>query len=109
MEINFKDEMKALILMSSLLELWDTVVAMINRSRRYEKLKFDNVRDVVFSESIHKQKIGDLSDRAFNVDRRRSKLKGPNNKTYQMGMWGKWAFFRPIVQTKKETRSQIWR
>ena len=46
-EINFNDEIKALILMSSLPESWDTVVAAINSSRRSDKLKFDEIRDVV--------------------------------------------------------------
>ena len=43
-EINFEDEIKALILMSSLLESWDTVVAAIIRSSRgSDKLKFDEI------------------------------------------------------------------
>ena len=53
-KINFEDEMKALILMSSLPEPWNNVVAVINSSRGFEKLKFDENRDVVLSESIHK-------------------------------------------------------
>ena len=40
-DINFEDEIKALILMSSLPESWDTVVAAISSSRGSEKLKFD--------------------------------------------------------------------
>ena len=46
-DINFEDEIKPLILMSSLLESWDTVVAAISSSRGYEKIKFDEIRDVV--------------------------------------------------------------
>ena len=53
-DINFKDEIKALILMSSLAESWDTVVAAISSSRGSEKLKFDEIHDVVLSESIRK-------------------------------------------------------
>ena len=53
-DINFKDEIKVLILMSSLPESWDTVVAVISSSRGSEKLKFDEICDVVFRESIHK-------------------------------------------------------
>ena len=53
-DINFEDEIKALILMSSLPESWDTVVAAISSSRGSEKLKFDEIRDVVLSESIRK-------------------------------------------------------
>ena len=37
-DINFEDEIKALILMSSLPESWDTVVVAISSSLRSEKL-----------------------------------------------------------------------
>ena len=78
-EINFKDEIKALILMSSLPELWDTIVAAINSSQGSNKLKFDEIRDVVLSESIRKREIENSSGSALSVDQRgRSKLKGPN-------------------------------
>ena len=58
-DINFEDKIKALILMSSLPESWDTVVATINSSRGSEKLKFDEIRDVFLSESIRKREVGD--------------------------------------------------
>ena len=78
-EINFEDKIKALILMSSLLESWDTVVAAISTSRGSDKLKFDEIRDVVLSESIRKREIESSSGSALSVDqRRRSKPKGPN-------------------------------
>ena len=78
-EINFEDEIKALILMSSLPESWDTVVAAISSSRGSDKLNFGEIRDVVLSESIRKRETGDSSGNALNVDRRRrSKPKGPN-------------------------------
>ena len=53
-DINFEDEIKALIFMSSLPESWDTVVAAISISRGSEKLKFDEICEVVLSESIRK-------------------------------------------------------
>ena len=56
-DINFEDKIKALILMSP--ESWDTVVAAINSSRGSEKLKFDEIRDVVLIESIRKRDVGD--------------------------------------------------
>ena len=68
MEINFEDEIKALILISSLLESWDTIVAAISSYRGSNKLKFDEIRDVVLNESIHKREIGDPSDNAVSVD-----------------------------------------
>ena len=78
-DINFEDEVKVLILMSSLPESWDTVVAAISSSRESEKLKFDEIRDVDHSESIHKREVEDSSGSALRVDRRgRSKTKGQN-------------------------------
>ena len=53
-DINFEDEIKALMLMSSLPESWDTVVTAISSSGGSEKLKFDEICDVVLSESIRK-------------------------------------------------------
>ncbi|VFR02734.1 unnamed protein product [Cuscuta campestris] len=58
-------------------ESWDTVVAAISSSRGSEKLRFDEIRDVVLSESIRKREMGDSSGSALSVDRRgRSKSKG---------------------------------
>ena len=73
LDINFEDEIKALILMSSLPEFWDTVVVAISSSHGFEKLKFDEIRDVVFSESIRKRKVRDSSGSALSVDRRGEK------------------------------------
>ena len=58
-DINFGDEIKALILMPSLPESWDTVVAAISSFRGSEKLKFDEIHDVVLSKSIRKREVGD--------------------------------------------------
>ena len=78
-DINFEDEIKALILMSSLPESWDNVVTAISSSHGSEKLKFDEIRDVVLRESIHKREVGDSSVSALSIDRRgRSKTKGQN-------------------------------
>ena len=63
-DINFEDEIKALILISSLLESWDTVVAAISKSRGSEKLKFDEIHDAVLSESVCKREVGDSSGSA---------------------------------------------
>ena len=78
-EINFEDEIEELILMSSLPKSWDTVVAAISSFRGSDKLKFDEIRDVVLSESTRKREIGNSSGSALSVDQRgRSKPKSPN-------------------------------
>ena len=45
--------------MSSLPESWYSVVAAISSSRGSEKLKFDEIHDVVLSKSIRKREVGD--------------------------------------------------
>ena len=80
MDINFEYENKALILMSSLPESWDTLVVALSSSRGSEKLQLDENRDVVLSESIHKREVGDSSGSALRVNQRgRSKTKGKNH------------------------------
>ena len=46
-DINFKNEIKALILMLSLPESCDTIVAAFSSSHGSWKLKFEEIRDVV--------------------------------------------------------------
>uniref|UniRef100_A0A8C0U946 CCHC-type domain-containing protein n=1 Tax=Cyanistes caeruleus TaxID=156563 RepID=A0A8C0U946_CYACU len=56
-------------------------VARLGPSRGSEKLKFDEIRDVVLSESIRKREVGESSGNALSVDRRgRSKSKGQNQR-----------------------------
>ncbi|VFR01674.1 unnamed protein product [Cuscuta campestris] len=53
---NEQDEIKVLILLSSLPESWDNVITAISISRGSKKLRFDEIRDVVLSET---ENIGD--------------------------------------------------
>ena len=78
-DINFEDEIKALILMSSLPKSWDNVVDVISSSRGSENLKFVEICDVVRSNSIRKREVGDSSGSALSVIRRGiSKTKSQN-------------------------------
>ena len=83
-EINFEDEIKALILMSSLPKSWNIVVAAISSSRGSDKLRFDEIRDVVLSESTRKREIENSSGSALSLDKReevnrRAQTKGDQN------------------------------
>ena len=122
-DINFKDEIKALILMSSLPESWDTVVAAISSSRGSEKLKFDEIRDVVLSKSIYKRELGYSSGSALSVDRRgtsktkgqdqhgrsKSKNRGKSLNRDLLELWRKRALSDELYKAKEETESEIWR
>ena len=60
-------------------ESWDTIVAAISSSRGSEKLKSNEIQDVVLSKSIHKRKLGDSSNSAHNFDQRgKSKSNDPD-------------------------------
>ena len=78
-DINFDDEIKVLILISSLPECLHTIVVVVISSCGSEKLKFDEIRDVVLSESIREREVGDSLGSALSIDQRgRSKTKGQN-------------------------------
>ena len=53
--IDFDDEINALLILSSLPESWDGTVIAVSNSARGEKLRYDEVRDLVFGEEIHKK------------------------------------------------------
>ncbi|KAE8692217.1 Receptor-like serine/threonine-protein kinase SD1-8 [Hibiscus syriacus] len=60
-EIEFDDEVRALILLSSLPDSWNTTVTTVNSSSGNNKLKFDDVRDLVLSEEIRRRESGEAS------------------------------------------------
>lgn len=53
--------------MSSLLDTCDTIVSTITSSRSSEKLKFDEIRNVILSENIHKRELRDSFGIALNA------------------------------------------
>ncbi|CAO2836233.1 unnamed protein product [Amaranthus hypochondriacus] len=101
-EIKFDDEVLALILLSSLPDSWNATVTTVSSSSGSNKLKFDDVRDLVLSEEIRRRESGESSSssvlhtelRGRNLIRRnelgrsnyrgqsrdrRSKSRNPNN------------------------------
>lgn len=69
-EIKFDDEVRALILLSSLPTSWETVVAAISNSSGKEKLKSDDVRDLILSESTRRKDSGESSGEAYAFESR---------------------------------------
>uniref|UniRef100_A0A803MU96 CCHC-type domain-containing protein n=1 Tax=Chenopodium quinoa TaxID=63459 RepID=A0A803MU96_CHEQI len=101
-EIKFDDKVLALILLSSLPDSWNATVTAVSSSSGNNKLKFDDVRDLVLSEEIRRRESGESSSssvlhtesRGRNLIRRnergrsnyrgqsrdrRSKSRNPNN------------------------------
>lgn len=59
--IEFDDEIKALILLSSLPESWSGTVTAVSASAGRVKLQFDEVRDLIVSEEIRRKESGNSS------------------------------------------------
>ncbi|WVY97343.1 hypothetical protein V8G54_029494 [Vigna mungo] len=59
--IEFDDEVRALILLSSLPESWNATVTAVSSSSGSNKLKFDDVRDLILSEEIQRKESGESS------------------------------------------------
>ncbi|WVZ00646.1 hypothetical protein V8G54_026715 [Vigna mungo] len=53
--IEFDNEVRALILLSSLPESWNAIVTAVSSSSGSNKLKFDDVRDLILSEEIQRK------------------------------------------------------
>ncbi|CAM9000198.1 unnamed protein product [Rhodiola kirilowii] len=79
-KIEFDDEIKALILLSSLPESWSGMVTAVSASAGKAKLELDEVRNLIVSEEIHRRESGSSSGLALNAGNRgrsefRSKVK----------------------------------
>ena len=59
MEIEFDDEVRALVLLSSQPDSWNATVTEVSSSSGNSKLKFDDVRDLVLSEEIRRRESGE--------------------------------------------------
>jgi len=84
-QIKFEDEVKVLILLSSLLDSWVATVTAVSSSTRENTLKLSDIRDLILSEDVHKRDLGKSSshvfDSALNTEgRRRTTQKGQNGR-----------------------------
>ena len=52
MEIEFDDEVRALILLASLPNNWEAMRTAVSNSIRKRKLKYDDIRDLILSEKV---------------------------------------------------------
>uniref|UniRef100_A0A803KPS4 Retrovirus-related Pol polyprotein from transposon TNT 1-94-like beta-barrel domain-containing protein n=1 Tax=Chenopodium quinoa TaxID=63459 RepID=A0A803KPS4_CHEQI len=66
----FDEEVRALILLSSLPRSWDTVVVANRNSSGKSKLKCDDVRDLILSESLRRKNSGESSGGAYSSEGR---------------------------------------
>ena len=57
-EIDFDDEIRALIVLASLPNNWEAMRMAISNSTGKEKLKYNDIRDLILAEEIHKKDVG---------------------------------------------------
>ena len=94
-EIEFDDEVRALILLSSLPDSWNATVTAVSSSSGNSKLKFNDVRDLVLSEEIRRRESGETSNSsALHTESRgrtseRNSNRGRSKSRRGKSRWGK--------------------
>ena len=76
--IEFDDEVRALIILSSLPESWNAIVTAVSGSTGSQKLRYDDVCDLVLNEEIRRKESGESSSSSIlqTESRGRSSTKG---------------------------------
>ena len=71
-EIDFNDEIRALIILASLPNSWEAMRIVVSNSIGKEKLKYNDIRDLIMVEEIHKRDAGKTSrsSSALNLETR---------------------------------------
>ncbi|RVW51035.1 Retrovirus-related Pol polyprotein from transposon TNT 1-94 [Vitis vinifera] len=71
-EIDFDDEIRALIVLASLPNSWETMRMTISNSTGKEKLKYNDIRDLILAEEICRRNAGETSGSgsALNLETR---------------------------------------
>ena len=91
LEIDFDDEIRALIILASLPNSWKTMRMVVRNFAGIKKLKYNDIRDLILAEEIHRRDAGETSRSGFalnletrgrgndrNLNRGRSKSKNSN-------------------------------
>ena len=99
-EIDFDDEIRALIVLASLSNSWETMRMAVSNSTRKEKLKYNDIRDLIMVEEIRRKDVGETSrsgsalnletrgkghDRNSNRDRSKSRNSNLNRRKSRSG------------------------
>ena len=71
-EIDFNDEIRALIILASLPNNWEAMRIVVSNSIGKEKLKYNDIRDLIMVEEIHKRDASKTSrsSSALNLETR---------------------------------------
>ena len=71
-EIDFDDEIRALIILAFLPNSWETMRMAVSNSTGKEKLKYNDIRDLILAEEIRRKDAGETSGfgSALNLETR---------------------------------------
>ena len=127
-EIDFDDKIRALIVLASLPNSWEAIKMVVSNSTGKEKLKYNDIRDLILTEEIRRRDASETSGfgSALNLETRgkgndrnsnqgRSKSRNPNwNKSksrsgQQVQCWncGKTGHFRDNAKVLKRRMKMI--
>ena len=67
-EINFDDEIRALIVLASLPNNWEAIRMAVNNSTGKEKLKYNDIQDLILVEEIRRRDAGETSGFGFALN-----------------------------------------
>ena len=67
-EIDFDDEIRALIILASLPNNWEEIRMAISNSTRKEKLKYNDIRDLILVEKIRRMDASETSGSSFTLN-----------------------------------------
>ena len=67
-EIDFDDEIHALIVMASLPNSWEAMRMVVSNSTGKEKLKYNDIRDLILAEKIRIRDAGETSGSSFALN-----------------------------------------
>ena len=69
-EIEFDDEVRALIFVSSLPKSWNAIVTTMSNSFAKKKMVFKDIQDLILSKEIHQRELRETSSSTLNIESR---------------------------------------
>lgn len=63
-EIKFDDEIWTLIVLTSLINKWESMRMVMSTFDDKSTLKFDNIRDLILANEVHKRDVGEISSKS---------------------------------------------
>ncbi|VFQ89958.1 unnamed protein product [Cuscuta campestris] len=74
--IKFNDEVRALLLLSSLPDTWSGTVTAVTSSAGPDRFTFEKIRDLVLGEDVRRRSSGESSEESLNIVRGRGNNRG---------------------------------